>query len=765
MLLLGIAAVGGWFARDWLTEKAVALVDQQLSAHGIHLRWGSAAWQQGRGLVLRDVALCETAEKKTPLITAGDIGIHVDLSSLLSGELNLAEAKVTSKRGDIVFYDSAPIMTLADVDLNLLISTDGVRVDHAEVALDHLQLVAKGRYTFPPSKPDSEKPDPEKDEEKKQVAEELKPSLVKLPEIIGQFPLRAGDPNHKPVLDVTFDVANSDTSENPIIKANGTFGCKKNFAYGDLELNSADVAFDFDSTKAQTTLENAQIVFNDRKLRVNRLIVMENGKKLSVEGLDSQVDFLAMIEKVAPKAAEGLASIAYNEAPHITASGNIDIEDMAASALSGEIKKSGIFTVKDKEQQPVIELSQLTGKWKFSEGKVTAEPLKCGIFDGGITLNGTTPVLDPKKVKFKGKVAWENLALEKILAVSSEKQESGNKNSATNKPSETQSDTESPSGIRARITGAFEGSAMAEMNGLTGKGNVSLISEGVDIKGPFVARQGVISTDNLSGTLPGNGQLTMSGETNLAAKPVTFKTKLNVKDLGLPELMTWLGKDTKIAGKLRFEFEGQGSAELADVNGKGAITVTDGRLYSVPVLREINQLLRTVASIFAKERDETLSGDFVVKNGVLHTDNLVVAADLTKVSTTGDYHLAKQEIDLTTTVNIDGTVGLATGIATGLVQIRGTGTVEEPKLSLNLNPVDIVGGVVKGVLDSGDIGTDTVEQVGKTVEKVSGVVGKTIGEGGGGVTEAGKKIGRGLGRLLGRGKKDEKEKEPKKDKP
>ena len=178
----------------------------------------------------------------------------------------------------------------------------------------------------------------------------------------------------------------------------------------------------------------------------------------------------------------------------------------------------------------------------------------------------------------------------------------------------------------------------------------------------------------------GAGALTI---TKTPEEPAHIKAGIRWDNLSLSE----------IGRKFAFEKDAQGTLtgrldfttfakQTNTLNGKGVIGLRNGQLFNVPIFGPLSVPLGTILSKeFSHEQARDASATFILKNGVVLTNDLLTSTPSTTFVGEGRIDLTNQQMDLTMRMNARGLLGLVTLPLTplkGLFQFRGQGPLKKP---------------------------------------------------------------------------------------
>ena len=150
---------------------------------------------------------------------------------------------------------------------------------------------------------------------------------------------------------------------------------------------------------------------------------------------------------------------------------------------------------------------------------------------------------------------------------------------------------------------------------------------------------------------------------------------------------------SEIGRKFAFEKDAQGSItgrldfntmanQKNTLNGKGVIGLRNGQLFNVPIFGPLSLPLGTIlGKQYSHEQARDASATFVLRDGVVLTNDLLTSTPSTTFVGEGSIDLNNQQMDLTMRMNARGLLGLVTLPLTplkGLFQFRGQGPLKKP---------------------------------------------------------------------------------------
>jgi len=193
-----------------------------------------------------------------------------------------------------------------------------------------------------------------------------------------------------------------------------------------------------------------------------------------------------------------------------------------------------------------------------------------------------------------------------------------------------------------------------------------------------------VSVNNLAfrtfqGACSGNLEVSTSNKTRTRYKGGLQWRRLHLKDIGK---LYGFGADRGLLTG-RIDFSGEND-NIRKFNGKGALALEKGNLFSVPMLGPISQLIGAVLGNKnpTEEKAKDASCAYVIKDGIMYSNDFLATTRSLKFTGEGKIDLKKKEIDLLVRMNARGLFGFLTlplRPFMGLFQFKGVGPVRNPK--------------------------------------------------------------------------------------
>ncbi|MBT8036790.1 MAG: AsmA-like C-terminal region-containing protein [Verrucomicrobiae bacterium] len=155
--------------------------------------------------------------------------------------------------------------------------------------------------------------------------------------------------------------------------------------------------------------------------------------------------------------------------------------------------------------------------------------------------------------------------------------------------------------------------------------------------------------------------------------------RLHLKDIGA--LYDFGAERGLLTGRIDFQGEDD---NMRKFNGKGALALEKGNLFSVPMLGPITQLMGVVLGKRnpTEEKAKDASCSYVIKDGVMYSSDFLATTRSLKFTGEGDIDLEKKQINMLVRMNARGVFGFFTiplRPFMGLFQFKGKGSLTDPK--------------------------------------------------------------------------------------
>lgn len=184
-----------------------------------------------------------------------------------------------------------------------------------------------------------------------------------------------------------------------------------------------------------------------------------------------------------------------------------------------------------------------------------------------------------------------------------------------------------------------------------------------------------------------DGQFTLKGMTGFALDPQAYSGEIQLKNVSLPRFadIYWKGNDSQGDATGYFKFTGRQSDWRA-LKGRGALTILNGNLYSIPIVGMLAPVLGTILPKqiagynIAKEADCT----FEVADGFMVTKDFEALTSTFKILLDGSIDFINDRLDMDAQVRVRGLPGIVFLPFSELLEYKGTGDTSNPKWEAKL---------------------------------------------------------------------------------
>ncbi len=259
------------------------------------------------------------------------------------------------------------------------------------------------------------------------------------------------------------------------------------------------------------------------------------------------------------------------------------------------------------------------------------------------------------------------------------------------------------------------------------------------IRGRIDLNDGRLETNDLAADLLG-GQVSLNGTVNLGTEGTPFSGLIEISKLPLTNVSAYFGKeDLGMSGDLYMNFRGVGYSDVERIRGGGDIRVEEATLPAFPIVGPVQNMLGQVIPAFSFEEAGAVSGSYLVESGILLTNNFEITNTSANLLVNGSVKLAQQTTDFTAIASLNEPLAKATGLEGKTIEVRGTGPLSEPKLTLRDFPVEFAGKNLNDILGTSPetLGTlsqilagqdNAAEVITGSIEEATGVeLGETVG--------------------------------------
>lgn len=162
-----------------------------------------------------------------------------------------------------------------------------------------------------------------------------------------------------------------------------------------------------------------------------------------------------------------------------------------------------------------------------------------------------------------------------------------------------------------------------------------------------------------------------------------FEAVVSVEDLPLEAVTLLYRNQNTIRGRTRATMRLAGNAsDISSLQGEGTATITEGNLFSLPVLGLLSKAIAKADPGAAAEGANVARearASFRISNGVLRTDDFEALTDSFRVRAAGEVSFVDQSLDLEAVANTrDPLTSAVLTPVSELLTFSGTGTVSDP---------------------------------------------------------------------------------------
>lgn len=193
------------------------------------------------------------------------------------------------------------------------------------------------------------------------------------------------------------------------------------------------------------------------------------------------------------------------------------------------------------------------------------------------------------------------------------------------------------------------------------------------------------------------GSAQVEGEYRADDPSAPFEGTFQTTGMDLGQLGRYWGMGERgFTGKLSLRFAGAGFRESMRIRGDGSFHVENANLATFPAVGEVGKLLAEENPEFRFGEAGDMTGRYDLELGVLVVEDFTLRGERSTLMLDGSYNLANQAVDFRAKVFREEPGRHAVGEgASGVVVIRGGGTLAEPMLTVIDQPGDGTGGALR----------------------------------------------------------------------
>ncbi len=782
------ALLGGsaYFAQDRLINEMHSLVITTLKEVGIHVDYSSARQDPVRGAVIEKVFLYETEKQEKPVLTITNLGLSPSLRQwFLEGELSI---RVTLKDSEIsMLVDGEEVERLGSVTSVMKAGVSGVTIGHLSAVMNGVDYNVKGRVDFGSGKDKGEKTKAIETviDDKKELLLDfsfLKPLGEWLSVEAQKGKLHVISDFNIDAADLDGMIVNSQFSGESFVwhgvdfdqmKAEVTYSGKDK----SVNVKSIEAAYRGKSVGGElrylTPTKTLEITRLDSQVDFLSLIKDYSGKSaekngqalvliqaphLSLSGnldfgdlkkSDLEVEFLDAADAVVKRGGREM-SFKELQGKLAFADGRVSIfeQGINAKVIGGDFNLSGEMEVMGGAQSRSANLT-VSGK-SFPYHGVTFDHMKANVIYSGEDRTVDVKSFDmayrgkPLTGEFRYLIPTKTLEIigldSQVDFLSLMKDYSGN---STEEGGQEVVLIQAPHlGINGHVE--FENLEKSDLT-IEFLNDAGAVVETAgrqismkELKGKLAFAGGSLSTlDPGLSTKIAEGEVYLSGKMAVVSDEKAYQASLKLENISVNELDALInaeGEDKKLPGRLFFDFDGSGDKAMPVKDAQGKVKIEGAKFYSMRRFGSLFATLNKAVPAFGKRNSgekagtQVLTGTYQVQDEVIRSDDLALGGDLSQVLVKGNYDLKNKIVNMDGKAEFKGAVGLATGLASNLLELTGTGPLDEIKWKFkNLNAIGVVKAGTKGVTETskealklgGDTAKGAAKITGKSVEGIS----------------------------------------------
>ncbi|MEM0898057.1 MAG: hypothetical protein AAGJ79_14365, partial [Verrucomicrobiota bacterium] len=222
-VILAIAGAGAYFTRNWLANKALRIVGEELRKIGIYAEVGSIGYQPWRGLIVRDVVFFQSEKKEVEVLSVSDAACNFRPMELILGEP--FSGVFTIKHGVIAFHSGDRRASFEEIEADLLLKNEVLEFKSLLAEAGGLKLDVSGSLDLGGG---------EEGDEDSPIIPDFAP-LIDVVEMIEVTPR-----GERPVLSFDLQPMQSEDAEFPMVVDATLKG--SDFSWKDVEVGTVDAA-------------------------------------------------------------------------------------------------------------------------------------------------------------------------------------------------------------------------------------------------------------------------------------------------------------------------------------------------------------------------------------------------------------------------------------------------------------------------------------------------------------------------------------------
>ena len=410
VVLVGL--VGGaaflWFKAKDFEASITAAARDQLAERGLFFDYEGWRYRFPRGIVLTNVSVYAQPNPDVVALTATDIGVNIDLWTLLeSGGLD-GTAELNFSDTELVLFDGGQEVTrLAGVDAEIFMSPEEVLVERFAAGWSGVRLRGSGRIGLSPEGgADLTAAEPAGSPTGTTSPGTTSPGVFGIPLATLaaiQKVMAVESEGDVPSLDLEFSVE-SGQADSLLLAASLT---GREFRWHGVTCNSLVAHATYVAADGILEIDSFQSTHGEGQIS-GTLSYYTATSEINLAQIQSNVDPLLILSEYDPALAVPYAGISFQEAPSLLLSGTIPLDAPKRSKLT--IACQRLVGVTWKKESRSITIRDLRGTGILSDGTLEMDEIAATIWEGTALVKGTLRVVDPE-LPFSGLIDVKGASL------------------------------------------------------------------------------------------------------------------------------------------------------------------------------------------------------------------------------------------------------------------------------------------------------------------------------------------------------------------
>lgn len=404
--LLGLVGGAGflWFKAKDFEASITAAARDQMAEHGLFFDYEGWRYRFPRGIVLSNLSVYAQPNPDVVALTASDIGVNIDLWTLLeSGGLD-GTAELNFSDTELVLFDGGQeIARLAGVDAEIFVNPQEILVERFAAAWAGVRLRGSGRIglaseggaDLTATNPASATPPAT------EPAGVFGIPVATLAAIQNVMAVEAeGD---VPSLDVEF-AAESGQADSLLLAASLT---GRDFRWHGVSCHSLVAHATYVAADGILDVDSFQSTHGEGQISGTFSYYTTTGE-ISLAQIQSTVDPLTILSEFDPALATPYAGITFLQPPSLLLSGTIPLDAPKRCKITIACQRLAGVTWKQEDRS--ITVNDLRGTGVLSDGTLQMDELAASIWGGAALVKGTLRVVEPE-LPFSGLIEVRGASL------------------------------------------------------------------------------------------------------------------------------------------------------------------------------------------------------------------------------------------------------------------------------------------------------------------------------------------------------------------